>query len=242
MKKAFAAILIFSVIALGSAAAAGSGAETVISAILADGQVTFAETKNDLIQNGGAHFALIGSGGVMETSGDGLVLIAWENENPIFSLDQKLDETGGTVDRNQAFHIKFKPSAKDFGFMLGADNNAGITIGENNEPMAFVSVGAYMEPMSGTLRIEPGMWYHVLLAMQSGGAMQVAIWKDGEESGTAGYYVYIGDAYGDGVYQNKSWTLMLGFRGAATITVDSYEYYTFSGFVMDYQTIDGEAT
>lgn len=238
MKKTIAAMLVLGVVTLGSAASASSGAETVIGAILADGQVTFAETKDDLAQNGGAHFVPIGDGGAKETSGEGLVLIAGENENPFFSLDQRLDETEETVDRNQAFHIKFKPSVKDFGLMMGADNNAGITIGENGEPMVFVNFGAYMQPMSGGMRIEPGQWYHALLAMQSSGVMQVALWKDGEGNNVAGGYVNIGSAYGDGVYQNKSWEMSLGFQGAATVTVDSYEYYTFSGFVMDFQSIE----
>ncbi len=241
MKKSLAAVLTvvlaFIVIAAGSAASAAT-AEDVIRVILADAQVTFSETRDDLVQNGGAHFMLGDGSGDMQTSGEGLVLTAPENENPMYNLDQRLDDTGETINRNQAFHIKFKPSAKDFGLMLGADNNAGITMGENGEPLLFVSGGSYIEPLSGGLRIAPGEWVHVLLAMQSGGAMQVALWKDGEESSIAGGYVYIGSAYGDGTFENKSWEMSLGFRGAATVTVESYEYYTFSGFVMDYRSVE----
>lgn len=243
MKKivpvAMAASLVMCTMMFLGAASAGTAGEDVIRVILADAQMTFAETRDDLVQNGGVHFVLGDGNGGKQTSGEGLVLIAAENENPMYNLDQRLDDTGETIDRNQAFHIKFKPSAKDFGLMMGADNNAGIAIGENGEPLMFVSGGAYMETMSGGLQIEPGQWYHALLAMQSGGVMQVALWKDGEESKIAGGYVNIGSAYGDDVYQNKSWEMSLGFRGAATVTVDSYEYYTFSGFVMDFKSVEG---
>jgi len=235
MKKTLAMAVLMAVgmvLCFGCAAA-----ETVISSILVDYQQTFAESKDDLTANGGQNIVLGDGNGSMQMTDEGLMLIAPENENPIFNLVRRLDEVEGTTDGNQALHIRFKSSTKDFSIMLFAENSAGITIGDYNEPLAFVSMGEYMEPLSGHLFLQPGKWYHALLAMRSDGVMQVAIWLEEEESNLAGGYVNIGSAFGEGVFENQSWEASLGVQGNATFIISDYEYLTFSGFVMDYRSL-----
>ena len=236
MKKTWVMVALV-VISLGLCLGCAT-AETVISSILVDYQQTFAESKDDLKANGGINFFVGDGNGGIQTSAEGLVLTAAENENPMFCLSRRLDAVQGVTDGNQALHIRFKSSTKDFGIMLFAQSNAGITIGDNNEPLAFVSFGEYMEPLSGHLFLQPGKWYHALLAMRSDGVMQVAIWLEEEESNLAGGYVDIGSAFGEGVFENQSWEASLGVQGNATFTISNYEYLTFSGFVMDCQSLD----
>ena len=215
-----------------------AAAETVISSILVDYQQTFAESKNDLAANKGQNIVLGDGNGSTKMVKEGLMLTAPENENPMFNLVRRLDEVEGTMDGNQALHIRFKSSTKDFGIMLFAQGSAGITIGENNEPLAFVNFGEYMEPLSGHLFLQPGKWYHALLAMRWDGVMQVAIWLEEEPSNLAGGYVDIGSAFGKGVFENQSWEASLGVQGNATFIISNYEYLTFSNFVMDYRSLD----
>ncbi|HPJ02335.1 MAG TPA: hypothetical protein PKU80_05800 [Candidatus Limiplasma sp.] len=239
MKKALA---IAALVIAGLVLCAGCAvAEAVISSILVDEQQTFSESKYDMEANGGQNIALGDGNGSMKMVNEGLMLIAPENENPMFNLVKRLDEAGGTIDGNQALHIRFKSSTKDFGIMLFAQNSAGMTIGDNNEPLAFVNFGEYMEPLSGHLFLQPGKWYHALLAMRWDGVMQIAVWLEEEASNLAGGYVDIGSAFGEGAFQNQSWEASLGVRGNATFIISNYEYLTFSGFVMDYRSLETDA-
>ncbi len=236
MKKTWViAVLVIAVLVVSVGCAA---AETVISSILVDCRQTFSENKNDLKANKGQNIVLGDGIGSMKMVKEGLMLTAPENENPMFNLVRRLDEVEGTMDGNQALHIRFKSSTKDFGIMLFAQSSAGITIGENNEPLAFVNFGEYMEPLSGHLFLQPGKWYHALLAMRWDGVMQVAIWLEEEPSNLAGRYVDIGSAFGKGVFENQSWEASLGVQGNATFIISNYEYLTFSNFVLDYRSLD----
>ena len=199
----------------------------VIGTVLANYQKIYEETKEELISNNAKNIGT--EADIREASDEGVVFRAGNGENPFMPFAKRLDEVNGTTE-NQAFYIKFKPSQKDFGFMISADVSAGITIGEENEPVLFVMNHEYMEPLESTLRIEPDNWYHVLLAMDSDGLMQGAIWKDGEESSPAYLNLLIGKSFSDSAYENQSWEISLGFQGEATFTVDSYAYYKFDDF------------
>ena len=206
-------------------------AEDIINTVLVDGAMLYEETIDDLKANSGRNIGTdYDKRNVVD---EGVKFMAADGENPFMPLAKRLDEVEGGVGGsggNQAFYIKFKPSGKDFGLMLSASASVGLTIGENNEPCVFIMDHNYMEPLDTSLRIEPGNWYHALLAMGSDGLLQGAIWKDGAEDQAAYINIAI-RALHDDRYANQSWQVNIGFQGEATFTVADYAYYTFSNFV-----------
>jgi hypothetical protein len=63
-------------------------------------------------------------------------------------LAKGLSEADGGNNMNQAFYIRFKPSAKDFGFMLSSATSVGITIGDDAEPCVFILEHDYIGAMA----------------------------------------------------------------------------------------------
>ncbi|NCC58894.1 MAG: hypothetical protein EOM17_14930, partial [Synergistales bacterium] len=100
---------------------------------------------------------------------DGVEFTANEGENPFLSFARRLDSEGMEGGANQAVYVSFCPSGKNFGFMLTADTSFGITIGEDSEPCIFVLDNNYMSLVDTDLRIEPGNWYSIFMAVGSGG-------------------------------------------------------------------------
>ena len=210
--------------------------EGIINNVLTDAEKVFEETSDDLKANNGEN---IGTEYDRREVGDeGVRFIAPDGTNPFMPLSKRLNEVDGITDNNQAFYMKFKPSAKNFGFMLSSGVNVGINIGGESEPVLFIMDHDYTEALDTDLRIEPDNWYNVLLAVGGDGLIQGAIWKDGEEDGAAYINLHIRDSFGDDRYANQSWQVDVGFQGEATFTVDRYAYYTFSNFVMGDRVLD----
>ena len=200
----------------------------MVDSVLVNPSVVYEETLADLTANQGAN---IGTGSEQrEITDEGVLFHANEGENPFLSFAKGLNEVDGVQDGNQAFCIRFKPSAKDFGFMLSATNKLGITIGEDSAPLVFSIEHEFMAPMEGTLKIEPENWYRTLIAINPAGEMSGVIWKDGEES-TNAYFYLDNSQFNDENDKNQSWQILIGFLGEATFTISDYQYYTFSDFV-----------
>lgn len=157
---------------------------------------------------------------------DGVLFRAASDENPflIFTKSQQ------GVTGNQAFYAKFLPSAKDFGFMVSAETAIGFTIGKENEPCYFLQNGAKIIPITTDMRIEPGNWYHMVLAIDSSGAFRGVICKEGALDQAAYFSVAADDTEGENRV-DQSWQLSAGFHGEATLTIQSYCLYTFDSFV-----------
>ncbi len=210
--------------------------DDVINSVFVDMQKVYEETMEDLKANGGQN---IGTDyDQREVTDEGVMYKAVEGENPFMPLAKRLNEVDGINGYNQAFYMKFKPSAKDFAVMLNADGNVGITIGEDNEPALFVADYEYMEPLDTNLRIEPGNWYHVIIGIGSDGLIQGALWKEGSEDEAVYMNLHLSQSFGDERYSNQSWMVNVGYSGEATFTVDNYAYYTFSNFVMADRVIE----
>ncbi|MPN36489.1 hypothetical protein SDC9_183998 [bioreactor metagenome] len=117
--------------------------------------------------------------------------------------------------------------------MLSADKKFGITMGDNAEPCIFVLDNGYMAPADTDLKMEPGNWYNILMAVDNNGNFQGALWeKDAPED--AAYFGIALGAFEDGdLYKNKSWELSIGFKGQSTFEIAEYCYYSFEGFVKE---------
>ena len=244
MKKTSIALIIlasfFVLSACGQGTAQSSFAETstadsqnhapagMVGSVLVNPTVVYEETLADLTANQGAN---IGTGSEQrEITEEGVQFHANEGENPFLLFAKGLSEADGVQYGNQAFCVRFKPSAKDFGFMLSATNKLGITIGEDSTPQVFSIDHEYMAPTEGTLKIEPENWYRALIAINPAGEMSGVIWKDGEESANA-YFYLDNSQFHDENDKNQSWQILIGFLGEATFTISDYQYYTFSDFV-----------
>lgn len=210
------------------AADANLTSATMIDSILVEPVVIYEETIDDLTADNGVN---IGSDSDRrETTDEGVRFYAGEGENPFLLLKKGLNEANGVKNMNQAFCMRFQPSAKDFGVMLSASGKVGITIGEDSAPLVFVLEHDYMEPLNGDLKIEPNQWYRALVAINPQGVLRGAIWKDGDESDAAQFCVDASQ-FNDDAYQNQSWQVFIGFQGEATFTISDYEYYTFSDYL-----------
>lgn len=200
----------------------------MVDSVLVNPIVVYEETLADLTANQGGN---IGTGSEQrEITKEGVEFHAGEGENPFLPFAKGLNEAADVKDGNQAFCIRFKPSAKDFGFMLSATNKLGITIGEDSTPLVFSIEHEYMAPMEGTLKIEPENWYRALIAINPAGEMSGVIWKDSEES-TNAYFYLDNSQFHDENDKNQSWQILIGFLGEATFTISDYQYYTFSDIV-----------
>lgn len=200
--------------------------EKVITSVLSDPVMVYEETADTLKANGGANIGT--ESDQRKVTDEGVQFYAADGENPFMMLAKGLSEADGVNNMNQAFYIRFKPSAKDFGFMLSSATSVGITIGDDAEPCVFILEHDYMEPMATSLQIEPDNWYHALVAMSSDGVLQGALWKDGGEDNVARFSVATG-SFDDGGYVNQPWQALIGYKGEATFTVGDYAYYTFAG-------------
>ncbi|HWQ05953.1 MAG TPA: hypothetical protein VN453_01975 [Feifaniaceae bacterium] len=200
-----------------------SAQQTLITSLVVNPQVVFEESKEDITGNKGEYIAVDTERDITE---DGIVFHAGSDENPFFAFAKSQTGTTG----NQAVYVKFLPSAKDFGFMLSEETGIGITIGEENEPCYFLQNGANIIPITTEMRIEPGNWYHVVLCIDTTGAFQGVICKDGALDQAAYFSVSADDTEGENRV-DKSWQLYAGFHGEATLTIQSYCLYTFDSYV-----------
>ncbi|MEN6418030.1 MAG: hypothetical protein ABFC73_03825 [Clostridiaceae bacterium] len=196
--------------------------QTLISSLITNPIVVFEESKEDIIGNSGEFIAV---GTDRDVTEDGVLFHAASDENPFLAFAKSQEGTTG----NQAFYAKFLPSAKDFGFMLSSETGVGFTIGEENEPCYFLQNGASIIPITTDMRIEPGNWYHMVLAIDSTGAFQGVICKDGALEQAAYFSVSADDTEGENRV-DQSWQLYAGFRGEATLTIQSYSLYSFDSF------------
>lgn len=198
---------------------------SMIDSVLVNPIIVFEETLDEIIASNGANIGT--DSDPREMTEEGIQFHAAEGENPFMPLAKALNEVDGIQDMNQAFLIRFKPSAKDFGFMLSATAQVGITIGDDAAPLVFVLDHDYMAPMEGNLKIEPDHWYQTLIAISSDGILAGIIWKDGEEGSSSSFSVDM-NQFDDDSFKNQSWQVFIGFKGDATFTVSNYAYYTFS--------------
>ena len=108
----------------------------------------------------------------------------------------------------------------------------GLTIGEENEPIVFLLEGNYFQPVDTDLRIEPGSWYDVVFAVDTGGTMRGILCRDGDEENAAHFSLNAAELVQDD-YTACPWQLSIGFLGEAQFVVKSYGVYTFDEFITD---------
>lgn len=234
MKKALtmaiAVLLTLSMTLSGCAAVAETPAESVIGKVLVNAEQTFAATKSELTANAGNYFHVEEGNAELKAGDDGVVMTTGGDDRPMINLDKRLDDIGRQINGNQAFHIRFKSSQREFELMMSGGNNAGLAIGEDNGAVIYLSSGEYWTGLEGDARFAPDQWCHVLLGMGTDGVLQAAFWMEGEEDRVSKLNMPTGSRFGDTAYRNQSWMMSIGLRENANFTVDSYEYYTFDGF------------
>jgi hypothetical protein len=98
--------------------------------------MVYEETADTLKANGGANIGT--ESDQRKVTDEGVQFYAADGENPFMMLAKGLSEADGVNNMNQAFYIRFKASAKDFGFMLSSATSVGITIGDDAEPCVFI--------------------------------------------------------------------------------------------------------
>lgn len=240
MKKNGLAALVMVCIALALAAcgtsAAGSNAnngtddkqtesaqQLLVSSLITNPSVVSEETLEELTGNDGEFIAVDTE---READEDGIKFFAGSEENPFMVFTKSQQGTKG----NQAFYVLCQPSATNFGFMVIGESGVGITINEESKPCYFLQNGGYIVPMDTEMVIEPGSWYHILLAVDTTGAFQGVICKDGALEQAAYFSVSADDTENENRI-DQSWQLYAGFRREATLTIQSYSLYTFDSFV-----------
>ena len=207
-------------------AAAAQDMDDVLAALLVNPQLSYTQTTEDLAADNGA--GILGAAG--QAVAEGVMFSAGAGENPLLTFAQSISGAPGMQDNaNRAFLMAFVPSAKDFGFMFFTEDNIGLTIGPNSEPMVFALADNYMQPLDTALRIEPGSAYNILLAATMDGRFRGALWQDGAAA-QAAYFTLDLTAFENGNYHNQPWEVLVGFAGEATLTVTEYAYYSFDGF------------
>lgn len=199
--------------------------QRLLSALVTEPQVVFEESTESLLANSGENIA---TDTAKETTNDGISFTADEGENPFLTFTKTQDG----VPENRAIYIQFKPSAKDFGFMLFSESSMGLTIGEENEPIVFLLEGNYFQPVDTDLRIEPGNWYYVVFAVDTEGMMHGILCRDGYEENAAYFSLNAAELVQDD-YAACTWQFSIGFLGEAQFVVKSYGIYTFDEFVAD---------
>jgi len=223
-----ALLLCFGAAHAAAQAEESAGPDAVLRSMVINPQLVYAETQEDLARNGGETILSTLERG--QSCAEGAVFAAAAGENPFLTFAQPMSSMQGIqADGNRIFYITIKPSAKDFGCMLFATLNIGLTIGAESEPIAFVMAENDMRPLDTELRIEPGHWYHMLLAVGRDGMFAGALWKDGGADSTARFAIDL-RAYDNPDYLQQPWEAMVGFAGEAAMTIREYAYYTFDGF------------
>lgn len=197
--------------------------ETLVTSLLKNPVVVSEESLEALIGNNGEFISVEAE---RETTDDGIQFKAGADENPFMVFTKSQQGTKG----NQAFYVLCQPSAINFGFMVIGESGVGITINEESKPCYFLQNGSYIVPIDTDMVIEPGSWYHILLAVDTTGAFQGVICKDGALEQAAYFSVSADDTENENRV-DQSWQLYAGFRGEATLTIQSYSLYTFDSFV-----------
>jgi hypothetical protein len=82
-----------------------------------------------------------------------------------------------------------------------------------------------IEDFDGSLRMEEGGWYYILMAMSGDGSFRSLVWKDSDPQNIASYS---GDFGSD--YANNSWKFIIGSTVPMTLNIAEYHVFTFSGF------------
>lgn len=197
--------------------------ETLVASLLKGPAVVSEESLEALIGNNGEFISVEAD---RETTDDGIQIKAGADENPFMAFTKSQQGTTG----NQAFYILCLPSAVNFGVMMIGESGVGFTVNEESKPSFFLQNGSYVEPIQTEMVIEPGNWYHILLAIDTTGAFQGVICKDGALE-QAAYFSVAADNTENENRVDQSWQVYLGFRGEATLTIRSYSLYTFDSFV-----------
>ena len=240
MKKALAIaamLLVCSTLMYGSALAEEMTADDVIGTVLTDYQVLFAETAEDMAANGAEYFYVGEGNGVLTVTEEGLEFFVKKNKNSFFISFQRLDATGNCIAHNQALHIKFKTTTDQFEITLSGGFGVTTAMHDSRTPYFHLPEYAYNEPY-GNIQIKAGQWYHLLMAVDTEGVFQCAIWKDGDEANAAYINRAIGQSYEDWHYIDQSWEPSVQTWGESTFTLESYEHYTFTGFVEEGQMVE----
>jgi hypothetical protein len=239
MKKtasmAIAALMVLGTAAFGCAAAAETAAESVIGTVLNGYQATYQAATQDLIADNGASFNLDDPENhhvIISVSDEGVTFEAEGMSSPQMGFGTRLD-VEGTIEHNQAVHLKFKPSGTNFSFSLWASFGVELCIGGRQEPYINVMDKDYQEAFAGDLSVEPGNWYHLLAAVNPDGVLQAAMWKDGDEGNVARLNLDLYQSFHESNYRDTSWEFCVSVSEQNSITINSYEYYTFTGFVTE---------
>jgi len=239
LTTALAMLMVFSVIACGSAAAEETPAEGVIGTVLAGYREIYGETKEDLIANNGENLYVAEGNGVLTATEEGLEFWVGSelyDENSIFNFVMRLDSTGDCIDQKQAIHIKFKTTTDRMEIGLWGDFGMLIEMDEKHKLYFHLPEYAYNKQYKN-ITIKADQWYHLLSAVDSDGLFQGAIWKDGDEAHASYMNQAVGKSFNQPNYQRQSWEPSIQIWGEATFTIESYEYYTFTGFVEEGETV-----
>ena len=197
--------------------------ETLVTSLLNNPVVVSEESLEALIGNNGEFISVEAD---RETTDDGIQFKAGADENPFMAFTKSQAGTTG----NQAFYVQCLPSAVNFGVMMIGESGVGFTVNVDSKPCFFLQNGGYVEQIDTDMVIEPGNWYHILLAVDTTGAFQGVICKDGALEQAAYFSVAADDTENENRV-DQSWQAYLGFRGEATLTIHNYSLYTFDSFV-----------
>jgi len=243
MKKALTMVisilLTFGMTAAGAVADTETQVDTVINKLLVDSREVFSESREDLIANNGENFFVGEGNGVITATEEGLEFWVGSelyDENSIFNFVMRLDSTGDCIDQKQAIHIKFKTTTDRMEIGLWGDFGMLIEMDEKHKLYFHLPEYAYNKQYKN-ITIKSDQWYHLLSAVDSDGLFQGAIWKDGDEAHASYMNQAVGKSFNQPNYQRQSWEPSIQIWGEATFTIESYEYYTFTGFVEEGETV-----
>ena len=198
---------------------------------LMDWEVVFGENVEAMTDNEGGQF---GPGSIKAYNAEENVFtFSDENGSSIWTpLNTRLDEFGGVeTGGNQAIMIKFQPSvANALYYTFMGPNEFGVTFWDEGRPNTFFMVEAYQESFEGEFALQEGLWYNMLMAIDSEGNFLSVVWEDGNFDNHASYKANLSERdMGEG-YQNASWKFIIGSQGSLNLNVVEYNVFKYSGF------------
>jgi len=240
MKKIVITILIFIIMILVSLNVLAKdetqtsiGVTEIINTILVDARIVYQETKEDLINNNGAN---IGTDyDLREANDEGIRYYTKPEQWPNLPFAKKLYDYN--VDENstsQAIYIKFKPSSsKHICLSLSGYSNTDIQLMTDDNGSLYISIPRYNYYEGLTemnFLIEDNKWYHALMAVDTEGLLQGAIWEDSNTNLLQQFNINITESFNDTEYKNQFWEASIAFSTDSELTIETYAYYTFGDF------------
>lgn len=236
-------VMVVSLLGFASIAIAETSADAALDKVLAklfvDYEQIFGETTEELIANGGENFFLVEGNGELSTTEEGLQFWVGSelyDENSIFNFTTRVDTKIGEVEQKRAIHIKFKTTTNKM--EIGLWGNFGVITSMDKKHKLYFHLPDYgYNKQYKNITLKAGQWYHFLMGVDADGLFQGAIWKDGDVAHAAYINQAIGESLNEPNYQRQSWEPSVQIWGEATFTIECYEYYSFTDFVKEGQTV-----